>query len=203
MFPDVNRINIKGSVKDMKAALVLIDIQKDYFPGGSHPLFQPEAAAGRAKALLEFFRQNGLDVYHIQHISTKANATFFRPDTEGIEIHPLVRPLDTELVFIKHFPDAFQETGLEHALRLKQIDTLVICGMMSHMCIDTSVRAAKRLMFNVLLAEDACTTSELTWHSTIIPATTVHQTMMASLDGSFAQCLSTEEILRQLANEQN
>lgn len=187
----------------MKAALVLIDIQKDYFSGGNHPLFQPETAAGNAKALLEFFRQEGLDVFHIQHISTKANATFFQPDTEGIEIHPLVYPLPTETVFVKHFPDSFQETGLEHALREKEIDTLVICGMMSHMCIDTSVRAAKRLMFSVLLAEDACTTRALNWRSTEIPATTVHQTTMASLDGSFAQVLPTEEILRHLANEQN
>jgi nicotinamidase-related amidase len=187
----------------MKAALVLIDIQKDYFPGGNRPLFQPESAAGHAKTLLEYFRQEGLDVFHIQHISTKANAAFFQPDTAGIEIHPLVYPLAAETVFVKHFPDSFQETGLEQALREKQIDTLVICGMMSHMCIDTSVRAAKRLQFNVLLAEDACTTRELIWRDTQIPATTVHQTMMASLDGSFAQVLPTEEILRHLTNEQN
>jgi len=184
----------------MKTALVLIDIQKDYFLGGNRELFMPEAAAEHAKTLLEYFRQNEMDVIHIQHISKKQNAEFFRPDTEGIEIHQLISPLASETVFVKHFPDAFQETGLEQALRAKQIDTLVICGMMSHMCIDTSVRAAKRKQFNVLLAEDACTTRELVWNSTRIPATTVHQTMMASLDGSFAQVETSETILNQLSS---
>lgn len=184
----------------MKPALVLIDIQKDYFPGGMHELLMPEATAEHAKKLLEYFRQHKLDVFHIQHISMKQNASFFRPDTEGIEIHPLVSPLSSEPVIVKHFPDAFQETELEQTLRAKQIDTLVICGMMSHMCIDTSVRAAKRLQFSVLLAEDACTTSELVWNSTRIPATTVHQTMMASLDGSFAQVETTSAILEQLSS---
>jgi nicotinamidase-related amidase len=184
----------------MKTALVLIDIQRDYFPGGNCELFMPEAAAEQAKILLEYFRQNELDVFHIQHISKKQNAEFFRPDTEGIEIHPLVLPLASESVMIKHYPDAFQETSLEQALRAKQVDTLVISGMMSHMCIDTSVRAAKRLQFDVLLAEDACTTKELVWNNTRIPATTVHQTMMASLDGSFAQVETTAAILNRLSS---
>lgn len=76
----------------MKTALVLIDIQKDYFPGGKRELFMPDAAAEHAEMLLEYFRQNDMDVFHIQHISKKQNAEFFRPDTEGIEIHPLFFP---------------------------------------------------------------------------------------------------------------
>jgi nicotinamidase-related amidase len=113
----------------MKPALVLIDIQKDYFPGGMHELFMTETAAEHARQLLEYFRQNKLDVFHIQHISMKQSASFFRSDTEGVEIYPLVSPLSSEPVIVKHFPDAFQETELEQALRAKQIDTLVICGM--------------------------------------------------------------------------
>ena len=184
----------------MKTALVLIDIQKDYFHGGNRELFQPVAAAEHAKALLAYFRQNDLDVFHVQHVSKNEQADFFRPNTEGIEIHPLVSPKASEPVFVKHYPDAFWDTGLEQALREKQIDTLVICGMMSHMCIDTSVRAAKRLHFDVLLAEDACTTKDLKWRNTLIPATTVHQTMMAALDGSFAQVDTTETILQRLSS---
>ena len=187
----------------MKTALVLIDIQKDYFPGGKRELFLPVAAAEHAKALLAYFRQNDMDVFHVQHISKNEKADFFRPNTEGIEIHPLVSPLASESVFVKHYPDAFWDTGLEQALRAKQIDTLVICGMMSHMCIDTSVRAAKRLHFDVLLAEDACTTKNLNWRNTLIPATTVHQTMMAALGGTFAKVETTEAILQQLSSINN
>jgi nicotinamidase-related amidase len=179
----------------MKSALVLIDIQKDYFARGKNELFMPNTAAEKARMLLDYFRQKNLDVFHVQHISTSENAGFFRPNTEGAEIHPLVFPTPNEPVIVKHYPDSFLETRLEQELRSRQIDLLVICGMMSHMCIDTTVRSAKRLNFTVLLAEDACTTRDLTWDGTLIPANTVHQTMMAALNGMFAQVEKTKTIL--------
>jgi nicotinamidase-related amidase len=168
----------------MKKALILVDVQKDYFAGGKSELFMPEAAAGNVKMLLDRFRQENLDIFHIQHISTNEKAGFFRPGTEGVDIYPLVSPAPCETVIIKHNPDAFWETELEQALKSRQIESLVICGMMSHMCIDTTVRSAKRLNFTVLLAEDACTTKDLNWCGTLIPARTVHDTMMAALNGT-------------------
>lgn len=183
----------------MKCALVSIDIQKDYFPGGKNELFMPERAAELAKLLLDYFRQKNMEVFHVQHISTNPVTGFFQPNTEGADIHPLVFPAPNEPVFVKHTPDSFAETGLEQALRARQIEALVICGMMSHMCIDTTVRAAKRLHFPVLLAEDACATKDLAWNETRISATTVHQTMMAALDGTFAQVEKSEAVIRLLS----
>lgn len=183
----------------MKSALVLIDIQKDYFAGGKNELFIPEEAAANAKKLLEYFRQKNMHIFHIQHISTNGKTGFFKPNTEGVDIHPLVFPTPNELVLVKHTPDSFLETGLEQELRAQQIELLVICGMMSHMCIDTTVRAAKRLNFTILLAEDACTTKELMWNETLIPANTVHQTMMAALNGTFAQVEKSETIMSVLS----
>lgn len=182
----------------MKTALVLIDIQKDYFPGGKNELFMPEQAAENARKLLAYFRQANMDIFHVQHISTNAASGFFQPGTEGADIHPLVFPAPNELVFVKHTPDAFLETGLEQALSVHQIERLVICGMMSHMCIDTTVRAAKRLNFTTLLAEDACTTKALQWNDTLIPANTVHQTMMAALNGMFARVEKSDTIINML-----
>jgi len=184
----------------MKSALVLVDIQKDYFAGGKNELFLPEEAAQNAKLLLEYFRQNNMDIFHIQHIRTDGNNGFFQPDTEGAEIHPWVFPISGEPVLVKHTPDSFLDTGLEQELRVRQIELLVVCGMMSHMCIDTTVRAAKRLSFTVLLAEDACTTKELVWREKHIPADVVHQTMMAALNGTFAQVEKTETILNLLSS---
>lgn len=184
----------------MKSALVIIDIQKDYFAGGKNELFLPEKAAEKARMLLDYFRQKDMDIFHIQHISTNPKTGFFQPNTEGADIHPLVSPTLAEPVFVKHTPDSFIETGLEQALRIRQIESIVICGMMSHMCIDTTVRSAKRLNFTVLLAEDACTTKELIWNETPIPASTVHQTMMAALSGTFAQVEKTETIMRLLSD---
>lgn len=178
----------------MKSALLLIDIQKDYFPGGRCELFQPEQAAEKAKLLLEHFRKWGLPVFHIQHISLKAGG-FFLPGTEGAEIYSSVSPSSTETVLVKHTPKAFLNTGLKDLLHAQDIKQLVICGMMSHMCVDSSVRAAKDSGFSVLLPEDTCATKALIWGGVQIPAQTVHQTYMASLNGSFAQVVKTKDLL--------
>jgi nicotinamidase-related amidase len=179
----------------MKSALLLIDIQNDYFPGGKNELFEPERAAERARRVLEYFRAASLPVFHIRHVSTRENATFFLPDTTGAEIHPLVLPREGEPVLVKHTPNAFVGTALERELRAQQPEQLVICGMMSHMCIDSTVRAATDLGFSVTLLEDACTTKDLTWDGVQIPAQTVHRAIMASLSGTFAHVINTEEWL--------
>ena len=181
----------------MNYALIIIDIQKDYFPGGACELDHPEAAAENAKELLELFRHHELPVYHVQHISDYEGAGFFLPNTPGAEFYPPVAPQPGERVVIKHVPNAFAQTGLAQELQNSGINHLVICGMMSHMCIDTSVRAAKDYCFTITLLEDACTTLNLTWSEEIIPAKTVHQTIMASLNQVFAHVMQTRDFLQE------
>jgi nicotinamidase-related amidase len=101
----------------MNQALVLIDIQNDYFPGGRMTLDGADAAAGNAARLLEHFRASGLPLFHIQHVSTRPNATFFIPGTEGIEFHPTVAPRAGEAVIKKNFHNAFRATKLDTELR--------------------------------------------------------------------------------------
>lgn len=180
----------------MKAAIMLIDIQNDYFPGGKCELFQPEQAAAQARRVLDAFRCKHLPIYHIQHISTNGRTEFLLPNSHGSEIYGAVCPQGVENVVTKHTPNAFLRTGLEDTLHAQGIDHLVICGMMSHMCIDTTVRAAAALGFSATVLEDACTTRDLIWEQTVIPAQTVHQTIMTSLLGTFAQVLKTEEFLQ-------
>lgn len=183
----------------MKSAIVLIDIQNDYFAGGKNELHLPEVAAAHARKALDAYRDLGMPVFHVQHISTKAGATFFLPNTTGAEIHASVAPLAQEKVIVKHVPSAFYQTDLLEELRRLEISHLVICGMMSHMCIDTSVRATKDYGFTVTVLEDACTTKDLKWKDTVIPAETVHNTMMASLNGAFAQVQETEDYLASIS----
>ena len=179
----------------MKSALLLIDIQNDYFPGGKQELFQPEQAAAKAQLLLEYFRKRELPVFHVQHISDKNTGKFFLPGTEGAKLYSLVSPTSKEMVLIKHVPNAFLNTELEQLLRAQNIERLVICGMMSHMCVDSTVRAAKDLGFSVLLPEDACTTKALNWGGSQILAQTVHRAFVASLSGAFAQVVETKDLL--------
>jgi nicotinamidase-related amidase len=181
----------------MKTALILIDIQNDYFPGGKGELENPLAAAAQAGKLLEFFRQQEWPTVHIQHIATRAGATTFLPDTEGVKIHPSIAPAADETVIVKHFPNSFRETILLEHLRKLQVERLVLCGMMTHMCVDASMRAAADFGYPVLLAADACATRALTYAETKVPAAYVHAAFLAALK-SYGQVMATEEILEVL-----
>lgn len=178
----------------MNTALLLIDIQKDYFEGGKNELANTEPCLVHAKQALSWFRAKNLPVVYIQHISAQPGATFFLPHSEGSKIHDQIAPQSGEKIIIKHFPDSFLNTGLEEHLTALGIKRLVVCGMMSHMCIDTTVRTAKRLDYDVVLLGDACTTKALVWDNETIPAEIVHNVFMASLQGTFAKVIETRSL---------
>ena len=180
----------------MKSALILIDIQNDYFIGGKSELNHPIETAKSARAILDFFRESNSPVYHVQHINTNSKATFFLSGSTGAEINPLVTPSEEEKVFIKHVPNSFYNTGLAETLSDNGIKHIVVCGMMTHMCIDTTVRSAKDLGLSVTLIEDACTTKDLVWKGHTIPAEDVHAAYMASLNGMFAEVMLAEIFLK-------
>src|SRR5215510_133910 len=101
----------------MSTALIIIDIQNDYFPGGTMTLVGPDAAAANAAKLLKTFREKKLPIVHVQHLSVRPGATFFLPGTKGAEIHESVRPVGSETLIQKNFPNAFRETKLLEHLR--------------------------------------------------------------------------------------
>ena len=171
----------------MRKAIILIDIQNDYFKGGKWELYQAEQAASVAATALEHSRKNGDEVIFIQHINHDLQAPFFCEGTVGCEIHDSVKPLQNEKIIIKHSPNSFYETELNDYLKSKGITELSICGMMSHMCIDTTVRAAKDLGYKINLIENACTTRDLIYDGEVYPAKTVHNVFMAALSGKFAK----------------
>jgi nicotinamidase-related amidase len=182
----------------MKKALLIVDIQNDYFPGGRMQLEGSEAASLRAGALLAAFRERRLPVFHIQHISVRPGATFFVPGTEGIKIHPNVAPSGSEPVVQKHFPNAFRETALLDSLRQGGIQELVIAGMMTHLCIDATTRAAADLGFKCSLAHDACATRSLSFGDNRVPAEQVHYSFLSALSGAYATVQPTAELSKTL-----
>jgi nicotinamidase-related amidase len=184
----------------MKPALVLVDIQRDYFPEGRMEVVGAIKASQVAKRLLDHFREKDLPVVHIQHIATRAGATFLLPNTEGINFHESVAPLSDEMVIKKHFPNSFRETEMEEYLLSKGIRQLVICGMMSHMCIDATTRAAFDKGYVCIVAHDACATRNMTFKGIDIPAKDVHGAFMAALGSVYAKVLSAEEIIGMFRN---
>jgi nicotinamidase-related amidase len=181
----------------MKTTLILIDIQQDYFPGGRMELEGPLEAATQARHLLNLFREHEWSTIHIQHISNRPGATFFLPDTTGIDFHPSIKPLEREKIIVKHFPNSFRETVLQETLKEWETGRLVICGMMTHMCVDATTRAAADLGYPVLLAGNACATRELDYGSTKIPALHVQGAFLAALK-SYGQVLTASEVSAKL-----
>jgi nicotinamidase-related amidase len=184
---------------DNSTALILVDIQNDYFPGGPMALEGIAAASENASRLLIRFREKNLPVVLIRHIAIQPGATFFLPDTLGSEIHPSVAPMTDETVIVKHFPNSFRETPLLDRLTKADVASVAVCGAMSHMCIDATVRAACDLGFQCQVAQDACATRTLTFGRETVPAVKVHAAFMAALSAAYARVLSTEELIGTLA----
>ncbi|MFH0756298.1 MAG: cysteine hydrolase family protein [Bacteroidota bacterium] len=186
LFLIVTAFIIQGShLHGQQTALLLIDIQEFYFPGGRLQLENPEMAGMNAGLLLEQFRKDELPVYHVRHN--------FEP---GGNIHQFVKPLAGEKVISKDQVNAFLDTDLLEALRADSVVQLVICGMQTHMCVEAAVRAAHDLGFSCLLVEDACATRALQYNEHIISAKSVHFSTIQTLQGTYARVVTTGEFLR-------
>lgn len=185
----------KPETKVVNKALIIIDIQNDYFENGRMPLVGPVEASLNARKILDQFRAEGLPIVHIQHIAARPNSTFLQPISKGSEIHENVKPLETEKVVVKHFPNGFRETDLLDYLKSKNITDLVICGMMTHMCVDATVRAAKDYGFNCILIGDACATRDLEVNGAKIKAAEVHNSFLAALNSYYATVKTTTQYL--------
>ncbi len=180
----------------MSTALILIDIQNDYFPGGRMELVGSTEAAAAAARLLATFRQAGWPVFHIQHESVRPGSIFFLPNSPGVEINHAVEPRADEPVIVKHYPNSFRETNLLDRLKSANINQLLLCGMMTSMCVDATVRAAFDLGFECTVAGDACATRDLVFNGETIPASHVHGAFLAALGAVYATVRTTDAIIQ-------
>ncbi|MBK8164477.1 MAG: cysteine hydrolase [bacterium] len=165
-------------------ALVIIDIQDFYFPGGALPLVAPEAAGANAAKLLAQARAHGKAVIHVGH-NAKAGRAF----------HADVQPRDGELVVMKDDVNAFLKTNLQTILQSGGFRRLVVCGMQTHMCVEAATRAAADFGYEVLLAGDACATRDLQHGDVTVPAAQVHATTLATLDRTYGKVVSMDEAM--------
>jgi nicotinamidase-related amidase len=179
----------------MTRCLLVIDIQRDYFPGGASPLVDPEAAADAARTVLDAFRAAGDPVVHLRHVWDSPDATFMRPGTPGVEIHPTLAPADSEPVLDKTEPNGFLGTGLAEVLEGLDVDQLHVVGMMSSMCVDATVRAAADLGLKVTVVHDGCAAPDLEFEGLAIPGEMVHAAFMAALADGYADVVSSADLL--------
>lgn len=167
-----------------KMALLLIDIQNFYFPGGGYELENPVESSIKAKKLLDYFRDKNQLIIHIRHNSKS-----------GGEIHKNVKPLESEKVISKNYANCFKDTELLNYLKENQVNTLVICGMQTHMCVEAATRAAADYDFQCILVHDACATRNLKFEDKEITAEQVHNSTLNTLK-SYAKVIDTETFLK-------
>jgi nicotinamidase-related amidase len=179
------------------AALILIDIQQ----GFDDPFWGPRNNAGaesNASRLLTAWRQRRMPLVHIQHRSLLPESPL-RPGQPGVEFNPLVAPLDGEPVMPKSVNSAFIGTELEAFLRQRGIERVVIAGLTTNHCVETTTRMAGNLGFSPILVEDACATFDRTGpDGTTWPAATIHAVTLANLHDEFATIATTSEVITEL-----
>ena len=183
----------------MNTALLLIENQNDYFPNGRMPLEKSTEASQKAQEILQAYRAKQLPVIHIQQVSTRQNDSHLLPCTKGVEFHANVAPIKNELIIKKHYPNSFKDTTLLNHLIKHQINHLVVAGMMTHMCIEASVRAACDLGFSCTVLSDACATKNLEFHNMLIPAQTVQSAFLAALHPLYADVITVKEFLNTMS----
>jgi nicotinamidase-related amidase len=164
-------------------ALLVIDVQNFYFPEGRSELVEPEKAAEKAAVAINHARKTGNPVIYIKHKSAA-----------GIEINDIVKPAEGEKIFVKEEVNSFLGTGLKEYIDGLAIDTLVICGMQTQMCVEAAVRAAYDYGYAVILLHDACATRNLKFGDHEVDAADVHASTLATLK-SYGTVLSVAEWL--------
>ncbi|MEM5491764.1 cysteine hydrolase family protein [Hoeflea sp. AS16] len=176
-------------------ALILVDIQNDYFDGGRWTLNRMDQASDNAAKVLAHARKNGHMIVHIHHEMLSDDAPFFRPGTSGAEIHPKVAPQAGEEVFLKHAPNSFHNTPLHATLSGRGITKVIIVGAMSQICIDATTRAASDFGYTVTLVHDACAARDVEFDGVAVPAEQVHAAFMSALSFGYATLLDCESFL--------
>ncbi|MGF1725680.1 cysteine hydrolase family protein [Photobacterium nomapromontoriensis] len=181
-------------MNDTQTALILIDIQNDYFDGGKFPLAKPIAAASNSREILQRFRANKQLVVHVQHDNVDDRKPFLQHGTEGQKIHASVAPAADEIVVTKHFPNSFWQTELDAILKRNNISKITLVGMMTHMCVSATARAAMERGYQIAIVSDACATRELEFEHERLPAETVHKVALSEV-AMFSKLMTTASYL--------
>lgn len=178
-----------------KTALIVIDVQNDYFPKGKMELYQAEQALKQTNLLEDVFMANHQPIIYIQHIFNQENAPFFEAGTVGVELHSGLKTQSDSIVIEKHYPNSFFQTTLKAQLDQLGVEKLVICGMMTHMCVDATSRAAAEFGYDPVVIADATATRDLSYANKTIQATDVQTACLAAFQ-MFSKVMPVDEYLK-------
>lgn len=141
-----------------RQALLVIDIQNDYFPGGHYELWEAENTLTRIEGAISRAREQKLPIFLIQHVGSE-NSPFFAPGTAGVDIHPrLLAAAPDAPIIVKRHADSFLDTSLAAGLAEHAVDELLICGMMTQNCVTFTALSRQAERYAVKVLADCCTT---------------------------------------------
>jgi nicotinamidase-related amidase len=144
-----------------KQALIVIDLQNDYFPEGKFPLWNTDITLENTLTAIAKALSKNIPVILIQHIADagKGIAPFFNAGTSGIDIHPdILAAAPDAIVVTKSFADSFHKTTLEENLSKLGTEELLICGMMTQNCVTHTAISKSAEKYSVKILSDCCTT---------------------------------------------
>ena len=176
-------------------ALIIVDMQNDYYPGGAMELVGIEMAHANLLDLIATAHRQSNPIIYVQHIASE-DAPFFRQGTTGAELYSGLPIRQNDVIIQKHYPNSFRETSLQKQLEKLGVQKVLVCGAMTHMCIDTTVRAGYDLGYDIRLVGDACATRDLEFEGERISADAVHRSFLSALDGTFCQVVKTTALLQ-------
>jgi len=154
-------------------ALIVIDLQNDYFPDGKFPLWNTDEVISNIESVIQSANKKNIPVILVQHIANaeKGIAPFFNQGSDGVNIHPRILQAapNAELV-VKEFADSFEHTRLEEILNERNIDELLICGMMTQNCVTHTAISKKAERYKVSILADCCTSIDQMIHNIALNA---------------------------------
>jgi nicotinamidase-related amidase len=168
-------------------ALLVIDVQVCNFEG-SAPVYGGSDLLSRIGRLIARARAAGVPIVYIQHCGPEG--AIDQPGTPGWEIHPAIAPVEGDVVIPKRHPDAFQDTNLQRELESRGIKRLIITGIQTEYCVDTTCRRAYSLGYDVTLVKDA----HSTWDTDHLTAPQIIAHHNKVLGGWFVELKEASEI---------
>lgn len=181
----------------MKRALLVIDVQNEYFTG-KLPVSYPPGSFENILKVMDEATKRGIPVIVIQHTTKAPDSPTFRKGSHEWELHPQVASRPHDLYIEKHLPGSFTGTNLESWLRERGIDTLVISGYMTQMCCDTTARQAFHVGFSVEFLSDATGTLSIANAAGSVKDEELHRAILVTQQARFSKVMKTEEWLERL-----
>lgn len=184
----------------MKRALLVIDVQNEYFTG-KLPISHPQNSLERITQAMDAAAQAEIPVVVIQHSATQANSATFRRESQEWELHSEIGKRPRAILIEKNVPGSFTDTQLEGWLREHDIDTVVVSGYMTQMCCDTTARQAMHLGFGVEFLSDATGTLAFNNSAGKVSAEELHRAILVTQQIRFSEVLPTEQWIARVQDE--